>query len=260
MKAFIPLILASVAFSSPIYPISSKEIETAPKLDTRETGTIAKEFTRGGCRDVIFIFARGSVETGNMVSCPSRLGCATALRRPYSHSSTTSDGADVKAFHQGSTVGPPTSDGLKKKYGDNRVATEGVDYAAALTPNFLPGGADPDGVATMRKLLNDAASKCPNAKLVAGGYSQGAAVAHRSIESLSDSTKNRILGVITYGDTQNTQDKGQIPKFPKDRVKIICNDADEVCKGTLEVEPSHLDYVKRVPEAVDFLIGKIGNI
>ncbi|KAJ0335091.1 hypothetical protein COL922a_009763 [Colletotrichum nupharicola] len=214
MKAFIPLFLASVAFSSPIYPISSKEIETAPKLDTGETGTIAKEFTRGGCRDVIFIFARGSVETGNM----------------------------------GSTVGPPTSDGLKKKYGDNRVATEGVDYAAALTPNFLPGGADPDGVATMRKLLNDAASN------------QGAAVAHRSIESLSDSTKNRILGVITYGDTQNTQDKGQIPKFPKDWVKIICNDADEVCKGTLEVEPSHLDYVKRVPEAVDFLIGKIGNI
>ncbi|KAI8226011.1 putative cutinase 1 [Colletotrichum sp. SAR 10_77] len=226
MKAFIPLILASVAFSSPIYHIGGREIETAAKLDTRETGTIAKEFTRGGCRDVIFIFARGSVETGNM----------------------------------GSTVGPPTSDGLKKKYGDNRVATEGVDYAAALTPNFLPGGADPEGVTTMKKLLNDAASKCPNAKLVAGGYSQGAAVAHRSIESLSDSTKNRILGVITYGDTQNTQDKGQIPKFPKDRVKIICNDADEVCKGTLEVEPSHLDYVKRVPEAVDFLIGKIGNI
>ncbi|KAK2760060.1 cutinase [Colletotrichum kahawae] len=247
MKAFITLILAAVAFSSPIYPISSRDIETVPKLDARETGTIAKEFTTGGCRDVIFIFARGSVETGNM-------------RRPYSHSSTTSDGADVKAFHQGSTVGPPTSDGLKKRYGDNRVATEGVDYAAALTTNFLPGGADPDGVTTMRKLLNDAASKCPNAKLVAGGYSQGAAVAHRSIESLSDSTKNRILGVITYGDTQNTQDKGQIPKFPKDRVKIICNDADEVCKGTLEVEPAHLDYVKRVPEAVDFLVGKIGNI
>lgn len=168
MKAFIPLTLASVAFSSPIYPISSKEIETAPKLDTRETGTIAKEFTRGGCRDVIFIFARGSVETGNMVSCPTRM--RNRFEGAYSHSSTTSDGADVKAFHQGSTVGPPTSDGLKKKYGDNRVATEGVDYAAALTPNFLPGGADPDGVATMRKLLNDAASKCPNAKLVAGGY------------------------------------------------------------------------------------------
>lgn len=50
------------------------------------------------------------------------------------------------------------------------MATEGVDYAAALTTNFLPGGADPDGVTTMRKLLNDAASKCPNAKLVAGGY------------------------------------------------------------------------------------------
>ncbi|KAF9878450.1 ankyrin repeat protein [Colletotrichum karsti] len=226
MKSFITFALAALAASSPIPPASYEQPEIASSLEIRATGPTAKEFTTGGCRDVIFIFARGSTEVGNM----------------------------------GSTVGPPTSDGLKKCYGDNRVATEGVDYAAGLTTNFLPGGADPEGVTAMKKLLNDATSKCPNAKIVAGGYSQGAAVAHRSIESLSDTVKNRILGVITYGDTQNTQDKQQIPNFPKDKVKIICNDGDDVCKGTLEVEPAHLDYVKRVPEAVEFLIGKIGNI
>lgn len=58
-------------------------------------------------------------------------------------------------------------------------------------------------------------------------YSQGAAIAHRSIESLPDQAKSRILGVITYGDTQTTQDKAQIPNFPKDKLKIICNDGGE---------------------------------
>ncbi|KAK1719628.1 cutinase [Colletotrichum lupini] len=190
------------------------------------TGTIAKEYTQGGCRDVIFIFARGSTEVGNM----------------------------------GSTVGPPTSDGLKKKYGENKVATEGVDYAAGLTTNFLPGGADPVGVDEMKRLLTDATNKCDKSKVVAGGYSQGAATAHRAIENLPDAVKSKILGVVTYGDTQNQQDKGQIPNFPKDRLKLICNEGDKVCTGTLEITPAHLDYERHVPEAVDFLTGKIGNL
>ncbi|GKT57549.1 cutinase precursor [Colletotrichum tofieldiae] len=226
MKNFVTLCLAAVVVSSPVMLIEHTEVDTATQLESRQTGAIAKEFTQGGCRDVIFIFARGSTEAGNM----------------------------------GLIVGPPTSNGLKKRYGDSKVATEGVDYAAALTPNFLPGGADPVGIDEMKRLLTDATGKCAKSKIVAGGYSQGAAVAHRAIENLPDATKSKILGVVTYGDTQNRQDNGQIPNFPKDKVKIICNDGDKVCDGTLEIQPAHLDYERRVPEALEFLTSKIGNI
>lgn len=162
------------------------------------------------------------------------------------------------------------------------MATEGVDYAAGLTTNFLPGGADPVGVDEMKRLLTDATNKYDKSKIVAGGYryvyfcglmqyqrlgtnngvfySQGAATAHRAIENLPDSVKSKILGVVTYGDTQNQQDKGQIPNFPKDKLKLICNEGDKVCTGTLEITPAHLDYERHVPEAVDFLTGKIGNL
>ncbi|KXH28642.1 cutinase [Colletotrichum salicis] len=215
------LAIAAIAVCSPV-----RLDHRAVHIQSRETGIIAKEYTQGGCRDVIFIFARGSTEVGNM----------------------------------GSTVGPPTSDGLKKKYGDNKVATEGVDYAAGLTTNFLPGGADPVGVDEMKRLLTDATNKCVKSKILAGGYSQGAATAHRAIENLPDPIKSRILGVITYGDTQNQQDKGQIPNFPKDKLKLICNEGDKVCTGTLEITPAHLDYERHVPEAVEFLTGKIGNL
>ena len=39
--------------------------------------------------------------------------------------------------------------------------------------------------------------------IVAGGYSQGAAVNHRAIESLDQSVKDQIAGVVLYGDTRS---------------------------------------------------------
>lgn len=41
-----------------------------PAVDKRQAGDTANEFTNGGCRDIIFIFARGSTESGNIVSLP----------------------------------------------------------------------------------------------------------------------------------------------------------------------------------------------
>lgn len=80
---------------------------------------------------------------------------------------------------------------------------------------------------------------------------------HRAIENLAQSVKNKIAGVVTYGDTQNLQDGGQIRNFPKEKVLVICNIGDLVCQGTLTILAPHLDYVRRVPEAVAFLTGKV---
>ena len=101
------------------------------------------------------------------------------------------------------------------------------------------------------------AQKCPDSIIVTSGYSQGAAVNHRAIEELDQTVQDRIAGVVLYGDTQKVQDKSQIPNFPKDKVKIICQPGDAVCMGTLLVLPAHLTYGVRANEGVEFLVSQI---
>jgi len=109
----------------------------------------------------------------------------------------------------------------------------------------------------MRALLSAATAACPASVVVAGGYSQGAALAHRAVQESTPAVRNRIAAVVTFGDTRALQDGGRIPGFPPDRTLIICNAGDAVCAGTLWVAPIHLDYTRRVPEAVAFLVGRI---
>ncbi|KAJ4353113.1 hypothetical protein N0V95_003647 [Ascochyta clinopodiicola] len=187
------------------------------------TGSTSKEFSQGGCKDVLFAWARGSTEIGNM----------------------------------GTVVGPPTSDGLKKEFGANAVATEGISYAATIGTNAIPGGTDAASKKLMQDTLNSMAQKCPDSVIVAGGYSQGAAVNHRAIEELDAGVRDQIAGVVLYGDTQKQQDKNQIPNFPADKVKIICQPGDAVCQGALVVLPAHLTYGSRADEGVDFLVQQV---
>lgn len=108
----------------------------------------------------------------------------------------------------------------------------------------------------MRNLLTQAAKECPNSSILAGGYSQGAALTHRAIENLPDSVKNAIDGVVTFGDTQNQQDGGQIPNFSREKVKIFCNPGDLVCVGTLTITPAHLTYGLDADAAAAFLAAR----
>ena len=74
---------------------------------------------------------------------------------------------------------------------------------------------------------------------------------------MDQTVKDKIAAAVTYGDTQNLQDRGQIPNFPPEKTLVICNTGDAVCRGTLTILAPHLDYVRRVPEATDFLTAKI---
>lgn len=87
--------------------------------------------------------------------------------------------------------------------------------------------------------------------------SQGAALTHRAVEDRSQTVKDKIAGVVTYGDTQNLQDGGQIPGFPPEKTLIICNVGDLVCTGSLTIAAPHLLYTGRVDEAVNFLTARI---
>ena len=137
------------------------------------------------------------------------------------------------------------------------LAVEGVPYAAGLLTNIGKGGADPKGVEAATKLFQDAHSKCPKAAILGGGYSQGAAVMHRTIEKLPKDVQNHIAGVVLYGDTQNKQDGGQIKNFPKEKVKVFCGANDGVCAGGLNVNGGHFAYSQDMQPGAEFLAERI---
>jgi cutinase len=61
----------------------------------------------------------------------------------------------------------------------------------------------------MTDLFKLADSRCPNAQIVAGGYSQGAALTAATIRDLSSSIRNKIVGVVLFG---YTKVRGYLPK------------------------------------------------
>jgi cutinase len=54
----------------------------------------------------------------------------------------------------------------------------------------------------MTDLFKLADSRCPNAQIVAGGYSQGAALTAATIRDLSSTIRNKIVGVVLFGYTK----------------------------------------------------------
>ncbi|KAI1337637.1 carbohydrate esterase family 5 protein [Xylariaceae sp. FL0016] len=209
-------------FSSSLLSVVLVATATAGPV-RRATGTTANEYLNGGCKDLIFICARGTNQSGNMGEMPC----------------------------------PQVADGLKAALGTKKVAAQGVDYKAALASNLLDGGCKPSEAADMADLITDAATSCPNSAIAVAGYSQGAAMVHASVSQLDSSVMNRVYAAVTFGDTQNEQDNERIPNFPTSKTLIICNEGDLVCDGTLTITSAHLDYTSSVPDAVDFIVGKL---
>lgn len=67
------------------------------------------------------------------------------------------------------TLGAPLKSGLERAYPGN-FALQGVEYPADLASNFLPLGSGQDSIDEMARLITDVATKCPSAKIAAGGY------------------------------------------------------------------------------------------
>ena len=115
----------------------------------------------GQCKPVTVIFARGTIELGNV----------------------------------GSLAGPPFFAALAALIGADKFSVQGVDYPATIL-GYLEGG-DAGGAATTASLLEQAASQCPDTQIVLSGYSQGAQVVHLGEAQVSPDVAARIAAVVS---------------------------------------------------------------
>lgn len=136
MKFLSVLTLISAALAAPA-SVAVRE-EAVSDLDLVARQSTSEEGLRLGstCGDVVLIFARGSTEIGNM----------------------------------GTIIGPDLARALGRRIGSRTLTVQGVNYAALLSTNYLPGGTDLASENEMKSMLRLANTKCPNAKIVVSGY------------------------------------------------------------------------------------------
>jgi cutinase len=82
---------------------------------------------------------------------------------------------------------------------------------------------------------------------------------HNTVGALPEALKKKIVAGVLFGDTRNTQDKSQVPNFPKEKVQVYCTKEDGVCWGILNVTNGHFAYTTNGDgeKAMAFLKGKI---
>jgi cutinase len=229
MKRFAALFLAALAAAAP----GDLAIRQA------KGGSTANELEKGPCKGATFIWARGTMEPGNMVR----------------HNPLQMQPGRAK-LSQGWIIGNYLTSPLKKGL-KNDIAVQGVKYSAGILTNIGPGMADPKGVAEAQRLFTLAVKKCPNTIVTGGGYSQGAAIMHRAIEKLPEDIKARIAAILLYGDTQFPVDGPKIKGFPPTKVKTICKPDDGVCKGMITVSAGHMSYSAKAAEGAAWVVEKV---
>ncbi|KAF1815405.1 cutinase precursor [Eremomyces bilateralis CBS 781.70] len=172
----------------------------------------SNELLQGSCKKVILIFARASTEAGNM----------------------------------GGSMGPQVCSGLKSAL-NNDVICQGVGgpYTAGLMDNVKAEGTTQEAIGEATRMFTTADTKCPDSIIVFGGFSQGTAVMHGSVKALPNNIKEKIAGGVLFGDTRNAEDNGQVPNFPKDKIKIYCEEDDGVCGQGLSVTGGHFVSLRK---------------
>lgn len=115
-------------------PLGFGGMQASSLMKRQSDSDTENELVDGECADVTVIFARGTLESGNV----------------------------------GSLAGPPMFDALDALLGISNIVYQGVDYAASVE-GYLEGG-DPEGASTMASLTEQAFSQCPDTQVVLSGY------------------------------------------------------------------------------------------
>ncbi|KHJ35292.1 putative cutinase [Erysiphe necator] len=173
----------------------------------------------GPCKPITMIFAKGTGENGNV--------------------------------GDGSSPGPAWIAEMRKTRGLDMIAVQGVPYNADVE-GYLIGG-DPEGSERFLNITNLAVEKCPNTRLVIGGYSQGAQLAHNAAMSFSPDVTSRVDAAVVFGDPKKSQPLGDIPPM---KVLSICHDGDIICNYIGGSAP-HLTYSQDAAKAASFAMTQL---
>ncbi|KAF8147578.1 cutinase [Crassisporium funariophilum] len=173
---------------------------------------------RQSCSDVFVYFARGTTETPTL----------------------------------GSVIGPGFRTALQSALRGKSMTYEGIDYPANIA-GYLAGG-DQGGGRTMADKVTSTANRCPNAKIVISGYSQGAQVTHIAANRLTTAIQNRVSAVVTFGDPFQNR---SLPGVLQSRRKTFCNFGDLICSGSPLILAPHLTYGSDATAAATFVAGRV---
>ncbi|TKW49756.1 Cutinase 3 [Colletotrichum tanaceti] len=166
---------------------------------------------------------------------------------------------------QGKQPGPQFIEHLRATLGPQHLAAQGLNYAARLLDNICNGDScRPSEVLSVATQLRQVLEKCPNSKIMAGGYSQGSAILTKVLsDHLDDQYKKRFAGVVMFGSTVQAKTGGVIPDFPPEATQMICHMLDLVCRIGLKVSAmfgSHRNYGQDTRKAAEFLIARLAQM
>lgn len=131
----LPFLIPASAFPvANVDPSGFQELGTLSNNLKERLSISDTENELGLCRPVTVIFARGTIEPGNV----------------------------------GTLTGPPFFSALGLVVGRDNFGIQGVPYAATIG-GYLAGG-DADGSSNLASLTKQAASQCPDTQIVLSGY------------------------------------------------------------------------------------------
>jgi cutinase len=168
---------------------------------------------------------------------------------------------DVQVFFARGTDEPPGLGQVGDVFVQQIRDRTGRDIAASAV-NYPAHQDIGPGVNDLTAQLNSFASRCPNTRIVVGGYSLGAAVTNRVLnDPLAPGVDDRIAAVVLFGNASRLLD---VPLAPgpefADRFLDVCNPGDPICSGgPFALSHLQLAYVAGggLNSGVDFAISKL---
>jgi cutinase len=168
---------------------------------------------------------------------------------------------DVQVFFARGTDEPPGLGQVGDVFVQGIRDRTGRDVAASAV-NYPAHQDIGPGVNDLTAQLNSFAGRCPNTRIVVGGYSLGAAVTNRVLnDPLAPGVDDRIAAVVLFGNASRLLD---VPLAPgpefADRFLDVCNPGDPICSGgPFALSHLQLAYVAGggLNSGVDFAISKL---
>jgi len=153
-----------------------------------------------------------------------------------------------------SQVAAPLIKALNEKY-PGKVDSQIVIYDGGAS-GYLTGGST-EGTQKMEQMTKAAVQKCPNSKILAVGYSQGAQVLHKAVSNLPPSVSSHIKAVVVFGDPN----KGKpITGIASSIIHTECYDNDMVCNGLPLPVGAHNEYDKRIDAVTEWIVQTLGPV